>query len=165
MDAIPPFADALNEPTIRSRLKASGLRPTRQRIALATVLFAGHDRHLAAEDLHYEVRRLGASLSLATVYNTLRQFDEAGLIRRVTLNGSRSHYDTSVSDHQHFYVEDEDRLIDIPAEAIRFGRLPEPPEGYVISRIDVLIRLRRLAPQLSEAERLTPDIPRRGDRP
>ncbi|MBX9909768.1 MAG: transcriptional repressor [Beijerinckiaceae bacterium] len=137
-------AAPLRAGSVRDRLHACGLRPTRQRVALGELLFRDGDRHLAAETLHRELANRGARMSLATVYNTLRQFDEAGLTRRVGINGGRSQYDTCTGDHQHFYVEDEDRLIDIPVGAIRFGCLPAPPAGYRISRVDVLIRLRRI---------------------
>jgi len=141
----PGPAPALGLQEVRTLLKAADLRPTRQRIALGRILFADRHRHVAAEELHRDVVLAGGALSLATVYNTLRHFCEVGLIRQVATHAGRAQYDTSTSDHQHFYVEEEDRLIDIPAGAVRFGRLPEPPEGYVVTAIDVLIRLRRVS--------------------
>ena len=130
---------------VRSILKGACLRPTRQRLALGRVLFADRHRHVAAEDLFRDVVVSGEPLSLATVYNTLRQFCAAGLIREVATQGGRSQYDTSAGDHHHFYVEDEDRLIDIPGETIRLDRLPAPPAGHRIVAVDVLVRLRRVS--------------------
>jgi Fur family iron response transcriptional regulator len=139
-------AEPLSQQETRAILRAADLRPTRQRLALGQILFADRHRHVAAEELHREVLLRGGSLSLATVYNTLRHLCEAGLIRQVATQAGRAQFDTSASDHQHFYVEEEDRLIDIPPGAIGFDRLPEPPAGYVITAVDVLIRLRRSLP-------------------
>lgn len=135
---------------VRSILKSVCLRPTRQRLALGRVLFADRHRHVAAEDLFRDVVVSGEPLSLATVYNTLRQFCAAGLIREVATQGGRSQYDTSAGDHHHFYVEEEDRLIDIPGETIRLDRLPAPPAGHCIVAVDVLVRLRRIPAQDGE---------------
>lgn len=122
-------------------LRASGLRPTRQRIALAGLLFQKGDRHITAEDLHAEVLAAGEQVSLATVYNTLHQFQEAGLLRELAIEGSRSYFDTNTSNHNHFYVEQDDRLLDIPGDAIRVNGLPAPPPGMKIAHIDVVVRL------------------------
>ncbi|CAM5772081.1 transcriptional repressor [Bosea minatitlanensis] len=125
-------------------LKQAGLRPTRQRIALGTLLFGEGHRHLTADDLHLEAIDEGISLSLATVYNTLSQFDEAGLIRRVSVSGGKAYYDTDTGDHHHFYIEAEDRIIDIEPGRISVGGLPAPPAGYEITKVDVVVRLRRI---------------------
>ncbi|MGH6872511.1 MAG: iron response transcriptional regulator IrrA [Rhizomicrobium sp.] len=125
------------------RLKIAGMRPTRQRVALASLLFRGGDRHLTAESLHGEAARAGHSLSLATVYNTLNQFTQAGLLRQVTVDGSRAYFDTNTGDHQHFYCEDDGSLIDIPGETIRVAGLPAPPKGMSLDRVDVVVRVRR----------------------
>ncbi len=125
-------------------LKEAGLRPTRQRIALGCLIFGDGHRHLTAEHLHLEALEAGISLSLATVYNTLFQFDEAGLIRRVSVNSGKAYYDTDPGDHHHFYIEDEDRIIDIAPDRISVDGLPEPPPGYAISKVDVVIRLKRI---------------------
>lgn len=128
---------------IKRKLQDSGLRPTRQRVALAELLFAKGDRHLAAEDLHEEAARSGVAVSLATVYNTLHQFTGAGLLRVLAVEGSRTYFDTNTSDHHHFFVEDEGEVIDVPVSTLKVENLPEPPEGMEIANIDVVIRLRR----------------------
>jgi len=127
----------------QARLKASGLRPTRQRLELAGLLFQGHDRHVTAESLHDEVTQAGVKVSLATVYNTLHQFTGAGLLRQVVVDASRSYFDTNVHDHQHFFHEDEGRLIDIPGETIAVSNVPAPPDGLAVDRVDVVIRVKR----------------------
>jgi Fur family transcriptional regulator, iron response regulator len=124
-------------------LRQVGLRPTRQRMALGWLLFAKGDRHLTAEMLYEEANRAKIAVSLATVYNTLHQFTDAGLLREVTVNGSKTYFDTNVSDHHHFFIENEHNLVDIPADANSIvGELPQVPEGYEISRVDVVVRLR-----------------------
>jgi Fur family transcriptional regulator, iron response regulator len=120
------------------------LRPTRQKIALATLLFGKGHRHVSADILHAEALQQGTMLSLATVYNTLNQFVEAGLLRRVAMLGTRAYFDTDTGDHQHFYIEDEGRIIDIPA-TVRVGELPQPPEGYRVVGVDVVVRLRKVS--------------------
>jgi Fur family iron response transcriptional regulator len=125
-------------------LAAGCLRPTRQRMALAKLLVGdGRNRHVTAESLFRAARDADAKVSLATVYNTLRSFTEAGLLAEITVDGTRSYFDTDVSDHAHFYWEDEGRLSDAPRDAVSFERLPEPPEGAEISKVDVVIRLRK----------------------
>jgi Fur family iron response transcriptional regulator len=125
------------------RLRAAGLRPTRQRVELVGLLFAGGHRHMTAESLHDEAAAAGAPVSLATVYNTLNQFTEAGLLRQVVVDASRSYFDTNTGDHQHFYVEDEGTLIDIPGEHIAVAGVPAPPKGLTVDRIDVVVRVKR----------------------
>jgi Fur family iron response transcriptional regulator len=125
------------------RLKAVGLRPTRQRLALAGLLFRQADRHVSAEALHDEAIAAGVQVSLATVYNTLHQFTEAGLLRQVVVEPARSYFDTNTGDHQHFYSEEDGDLIDIPGEAIAVSGVPRPPEGTEVERVDVVIRIRR----------------------
>ncbi len=126
-----------------ARLRGAGLRPTRQRLELAGLLFRQGHRHLTAEALHEDAQRAGIRVSLATVYNTLHQFTEAGLLRQVMVDAARSYFDTNIGDHQHFYCEAENRLIDIPGDAIEVARVPTPPKGTRIERVDVVIRLRR----------------------
>ena len=124
------------------KLRAARLRPTQQRLALARLLFSGHDRHVTAERLHGEALETGAQLSLATVYNTLNQFTEAGLLRQVIVDGAKIHFDTNTGEHHHFYVEDQDMLIDIPGRDVRIEGLPRAPSGTEIQRVDVVVRLR-----------------------
>jgi len=126
------------------RLKAAGLRPTRQRLALAKLLFeapGGCDRHITAEQLHAEAVADNVRVSLATIYNSLHQFTGAGLLREVVVESGRSYFDTNVTDHHHFYFEDSGRLQDIPGEMVQLDNLPTPPGGAKVARVDVIIRL------------------------
>jgi Fur family iron response transcriptional regulator len=122
-------------------LRRAGLRPTRQRVALAALLFSGPDRHVTAELLHAEARQAGERVALATVYNTLHQLRQAGLLRAIAIDGSRTYFDTNTSNHNHFYFERDGRLLDIPGDTIRVSGLPEAPAGTCISHIDVVVRL------------------------
>lgn len=125
-------------------LARAGLRPTRQRVALASLLVGdGEDRHVTAESLYAAAREAGEGVSLATVYNTLRAFCEAGLMQEVTVDGARSYFDTRMDDHPHFFWEDNSELTDAPAEELEITRLPAAPPGAEIARVDVVIRLRR----------------------
>lgn len=125
-------------------LARAGVRPTRQRLTLAAALVGdGQNRHVTAESLFETVQRNGASVSLATVYNTLRAFCEAGLMQEVTVDGSKSYFDTNTHDHPHFFWEDEARLTDAPSDQLVIARLPDAPEGAEIASVDVVIRLRR----------------------
>lgn len=130
-----------DEEPITDILRSAGLRPTRQRLLLGGLLFGSGDRHVSAELLHAEVVAGGEQVSLATVYNTLHQFTEAGLLRELAVDGSKAYFDTNISNHNHFYVEAEGKLIDIPGDNVRVDGLPEPPEGMRISHIDVVVRL------------------------
>jgi Fur family iron response transcriptional regulator len=127
---------------IAEKLRGVGLRPTRQRLALAKILFSSGDRHVSAEDLHREACAAKVLVSVATVYNTLNQFTAAGLLREVAIEGDRSFFDTNTSNHFHFYNEKEGRLFDIGTENLEIRGLPTAPEGTEIDRIDVIVRLR-----------------------
>ena len=127
---------------VETRLRGCGLRPTRQRVALADLLFAKGDRHLTVEELHEEASQAGVPVSLATVYNTLHQFTEAGLIRVLAVESAKTYFDTNISDHHHFFVEGRNEVLDIPVSNIEIGNLPEAPEGMEIAHVDVIIRLR-----------------------
>ncbi len=124
------------------RLRQAGLRPTRQRIALAKLLFEGGDRHVTAEELHGEALGGNVRVSLATIYNTLHQFTTAGLLRQVVVDSGRSYFDTNIADHHHFFFEESGRLQDIPGESVVVSSLPEPPGGAQVSRVDVIVRVR-----------------------
>jgi Fur family transcriptional regulator, iron response regulator len=128
---------------VKAKLREVGLRPTRQRMALGWILFAKGDRHVTAEMLYEEANRAKVPVSLATVYNTLHQFTEVGLLRQVAIDGSKTYFDTNNAEHHHFFIEDRDDLIDIPPSDVVVGKAPVPPEGYEIDRIDVVVRLRR----------------------
>jgi Fur family iron response transcriptional regulator len=142
---LPVSSDRLpsQTPCVTAVLRMAGLRPTRQRIALAELLFAGPHRHVSAEELHAEASAARVNVSLATIYNTLHQFQEAGLLREVAIDASRSYFDTDTSDHHHFYLEDEQRVVDIPATSIVIGGLPAAPEGMIVTHVDVIVRVKR----------------------
>jgi Fur family transcriptional regulator, iron response regulator len=131
--------------SIVTMLAKAGLRPTRQRLLLGHLLFSKGHRHLTAEVLHREARVANIGVSLATVYNTLHQFTKAGLLNEVTVEGSRSYFDTNVTQHHHFLCEESGELIDIPASDVDLTRLPPPPQGTRINRVDVVIRLGKAA--------------------
>ncbi|MDP2411243.1 MAG: Fur family transcriptional regulator [Pseudolabrys sp.] len=130
---------------VKSMLREVGLRPTRQRMALGWILFGKGDRHLTAEALYEEATRAKVPVSLATIYNTLHQFTEVGLLRQVAVDGSKAYFDTNATSHHHFFVEGEDALLDIPGADVIVGKTPSPPEGFEIARVDVVVRLRRKA--------------------
>jgi Fur family iron response transcriptional regulator len=135
--ATPPFAPVLD------RLRAAGLRPTRQRLALARLLFDAGDRHVTAEQLLGEASLAGVRVSMATIYNTLHQFTRAGLLREVVVDPGRSYFDTNVSDHHHFFVEGSAELHDFDARGIEVKHLPVPPSGTHIARVDVIVRVKK----------------------
>jgi Fur family transcriptional regulator, iron response regulator len=128
---------------VHEMLIEAGLRPTRQRIALGELLFRGGDRHVTAERLFDEAVAAQLSVSLATVYNTLHQFTDAGLLREIAVDGARVYFDTNVNDHHHFLIEEDGELYDIPGSNVTVANLPTPPGGLRIDRVDVVVRLRR----------------------
>jgi Fur family transcriptional regulator, iron response regulator len=130
-----PFSRALD------LLRRADLRPTRQRLALARLLFENGDRHVTAEGLHEEAIAAAVDVSLATVYNTLHQFVDAGLLREILVDASRSYFDTNTTDHHHFFFERTGRVEDIPAEQVVVTDLPPPPEGTRVRRVDIIVRL------------------------
>jgi Fur family transcriptional regulator, iron response regulator len=127
-------------------LREIGLRPTRTRVALGNILFAKGNRHISAEMLFEEASQANVPVSLATVYNTLHQFTEVGLLRQVAIDSSRSYFDTNNTEHHHYYLEDRHELMDIPPTDVTVGEIPVPPAGYEIVRVDVVVRLRRKEP-------------------
>lgn len=131
-----PFSEPLE------RLKKAGLRPTRQRLALARLLFSRGDRHVSAEQLHAEAKGARVVVSLATVYNALNQFTRAGLLREVVVEAGRSYFDTNTSDHHHVLAISTGDLMDIPAGTLAVSGLPRVPDGMEVERVDVVVRLR-----------------------
>jgi Fur family iron response transcriptional regulator len=121
----------------------AGLRPTRQRLALARILFRNEDRHITADCLHDDARKESVRVSLATVYNTLQQFTKAGLLRRLAIDGQKTWYDTNTSEHHHFFREDDNCVLDIAAGEIALTQLPAVPPGMEIARVEVVVRLRK----------------------
>ena len=128
---------------VKAKLREVGLRPTRQRMALGWMLFGKGDRHITAEMLYEEATKAKVPVSLATVYNTLHQFTDVGLLRQVAVDGSKTYFDTNATQHHHFFIEGENALLDIPDKDVVVGATPVPPEGYEIARVDVVVRLRR----------------------
>ncbi len=123
-------------------LRQAGLRPTRQRKALAGILFGKGDRHISAEVLYEEARAAGVPLSLATVYNTLHQFCACGVIRAIAVDTARTYFDTNTGDHHHYFLEATNEVIDIPEGTLRVENLPLPPNGMVVSRVDVVVHIK-----------------------
>ena len=130
---------------VKALLRQVGLRPTRQRMALGWILFAKGDRHLTAEMLYEEATKAKVPVSLATVYNTLHQFTDVGLLRQVAVDGSKTYFDTNTTAHHHFFVEGDNALVDIPGAEEIVSKMPSAPAGYEIARIDVVVRLRKKA--------------------
>ena len=135
MEMTRPYSQVIN------RLRSVELRPTRQRIALARLLFDGADRHVTAEMLHAEAQEASIQVSLATVYNTLHQFTAAGLLREIVVDSQRCYFDTNMNDHHHFFFKGDNRLEDIPGEEVVLARLPEAPAGTKVTGVDVVIRV------------------------
>jgi Fur family iron response transcriptional regulator len=132
-----PYTNALN------RLKDAGLRPTRQRLALARLLFDDGHRHVTAEQLHSEAMMNNIKVSLATVYNTLHQFNEASLLTEIVIDSGRSYFDTNTEPHYHFYCEEDGLLSDIPAADVKLSSIPNMPSGTELESVDLVFRLRR----------------------
>jgi Fur family transcriptional regulator, iron response regulator len=128
---------------LKQMLRNAGLRPTRQRVALGWLLFGKGDRHVSAEALFEEATRARVPISLATVYNTLNQFTEAHLLRELAVDGSKTYFDTNVGEHHHFFVEGDNQVLDIPGPEISVGQLPDIPEGFEVTRVDVVVRLKK----------------------
>ena len=133
----------MNLGNIEEILRKARLRPTRQRVALAELLFSKGDRHLSAEDLHEEAREAGADVSLATIYNTLHQFTENGLLRAISVDSTKTYFDTNTGNHHHFYLEESNEVVDMPEGYVSVANLPSPPDGMEISRVDVVVRVKK----------------------
>jgi len=132
-----PYARALRI------LREAGLRPSRQRLGLARLLFDGDEpRHFTAETLHAEAQKAGQTVSLATIYNTLHGFTEAGLLRAIHVEAGRTLFDTNTTPHHHFYCEDSGTLVDIPADQIAIAGLPDAPHGARIDGVDIVVRIK-----------------------
>ena len=134
-----PYSD------LRDKLRRVGLRPTRQRMSLGWLLFGKGDRHITAELLYDEATRAQVPVSLATVYNTLHQFTEVGLLRQLAVDGSKAYFDTNPSEHHHFFIEGDEVLVDVPGDTISVTELPPAPEGMEVAGVEVIVRLRRKA--------------------
>lgn len=152
------FMDACPVHKLRAKLRQANLRPTRQRVALGWLLFGKGDRHVTAEILFEEARIAKVPVSLATIYNTLHQFTSAGLLNEIAIDGPRTYFDTNPTPHHHFLIEETNALIDIPDGHITLAQLPSAPSGCEITRVDVVVRIRRAglesrAPDPSEAQK------------
>jgi Fur family iron response transcriptional regulator len=129
--------------SLRKRLRSASLRPTRQRVALGWLLFGKGHRHVTAEMLYEEAKAVKAQVSMATIYNTLHQFTEAGLLREIAVEGSKAFFDTNTMPHAHFLIEESGALLDIPSSELRHIDPPKPPQGYEIDRVEIIVRVRR----------------------
>ncbi len=138
----PKTAPAKGDELYIDRLRGAGLRPTKQRLILMNAMFGSGDRHFTAEELFREVGGAGASMVLATVYNTLNVLADHGVLRRVSVDGQRSWFDTNINPHHHFYVDDDQQLIDIDSSKLKVVGMPELPEGRALEQVDVIIRIR-----------------------
>lgn len=127
---------------IQNKLRNAGLRPTKQRMGLALLLFSKGNRHICADDLHEEAVNAKMTVSKATVYNTLHQFNDAGLLRVVSVDSAKTYFDTNIQEHHHFFIEGENKVMDVPASQINVSCLPEPPKGMEINRVDVIVRVK-----------------------
>jgi Fur family iron response transcriptional regulator len=134
---------AAQESALGDLLREGGLRPTAQRMALCAILFANRDRHVTAEMLYHEAVQAKVAISLATIYNTLNKFAEAGLLRQIRVGGSTAHFDTNTSNHPHFFVENRNLLLDIPGAEIALDKMPTVPEGYEFVATEIVVRLKR----------------------
>lgn len=134
-------------PCLMAVLRMAGLRPTRQRLALAELLFSGPHRHVNAEQLRTEADAAGVQVSLATIYNSLHQFRQAGLLREISVDAARSYFDTDTTDHHHFFIEDEQRIEDIPSDSIKIAGIPDAPDGMAVTHVDVIVRVKKVAPR------------------
>ena len=128
---------------VKAMLRSVGLRPTRQRMSLGWILFGKGERHITAEMLYEEATRNKVPVSLATIYNTLHQFTEVGLLRQIGVDGSKAFFDTNPSEHHHYFVEGDNELLDIPSAQVIVDKMPTPPSGFEIARVDIVVRLRR----------------------
>jgi Fur family iron response transcriptional regulator len=132
---------------VRLMLLEAGIRPTRQRMALAELLFDGVHKHVTAEQLFEQAQHghkggQNAHVSLATVYNTLHQFTEAGLLDQVVVDANRVYFDTNVGDHHHFYDAKTGMLTDIPADQVKLSHLPPMPGDRELDRVDIIVRVK-----------------------
>jgi Fur family iron response transcriptional regulator len=132
---------------VMSRLQSAGLRATPKRIAIGSLLFDGVDRHVTADDVAALAKKTGIRVSLATVYNTLNQFVSAGLMKRITLDGDRTYFDTNISEHHHLFYEDNGRLVDVPGHGVRVQGLPPAPAGAKVRSIEVIVRMAGQGPK------------------
>ena len=128
--------------TLSDTLRKAHLRPTRQRLALAELLFSKGDRHLSAEVLYEEAKQAGVAVSLATIYNTLHQFTECGLLRSISVDSTKTYFDTNTGNHHHFFNEKTEELLDMSEDSMQVENIPSPPSGMEVSRVDVVVRIR-----------------------
>lgn len=135
----------LTSDAVVDHLRESGLKPTRQRIAIANILFKDGHKHVTAEDLFADVQKNGLQVSLATIYNTLHQFTDAGLLREVIVDGAKTYFDTNLHDHHHFYIEDTNEVFDMHGVDINANDIQSVPDDMEVVRVDVIVRLRKKA--------------------
>lgn len=125
------------------KIESSGIRPTKQRRVLAKILFENGNRHVSADELFHDVKKEDRKISMATVYNTLKQFTSLGLVREVVVDQNKSLYCTNHKSHYHLYIEDEGKIVDIPTKNIDLN-IPSIPACLQLHNIDVIVRIRTL---------------------
>ena len=125
------------------KIESSGIRPTKQRRVLAKILFEKGNRHVSADELFHDVKKEDRKISMATVYNTLKQFTSLGLVREVVVDQNKSLYCTNHESHYHLYIEDEGKIIDIPTKNIDLN-ISSIPACLQLHNIDVIVRIRTL---------------------
>tara|TARA_B100000700_G_scaffold119275_1_gene134062 strand:- start:2498 stop:2947 length:450 start_codon:yes stop_codon:yes gene_type:complete len=126
-----------------SKLEKNGIRATKQRRVLAKLIFDKGKRHISAENLFDEVKKEERKISMATIYNTLKQFTTLGLIREIVVDQNKSLYCNNNQSHYHLYIEDEGKVIDIPTKNIDLD-IPSIPACLQLHDIDVIVRIRTL---------------------
>ena len=128
---------------IETKLKKFGIKITKQRMEIASILFDGEFKHFSADDLYNLTEKKNLQISLATIYNTLKEFSNLGLIKEIIIDPNRIWYDTCVKNHYHFYNSATNKLIDIPEAQIKVSKLPSIPKGHKIEQMNVVIHLQR----------------------
>ena len=130
---------------IINKLRGSGLRPTKQRILIAKSLFENNKTfHFTVETLDQKINKKGnKKISLATIYNTVEAFTNAGYLKEILTSKNKSHYDTNIKSHHHFYDEETKELTDIHYNQVKLSKVPMPPKGKKIKNLEVVIRIQK----------------------
>ena len=133
-----------NYPNFVTKLRNSGLRPTKQRIKICEVLFEPDETfHFSINELYQLIKKkTNEKISLATIYNTVHAFKNAGHLSKVEVRGNKTYFDTNVSNHHHFYDSDTSELIDIDASEVVIQKIPKAPNGKKIKNVEVFINLK-----------------------
>ena len=130
---------------IINKLRSSGLRPTKQRILIAKNLFDTNKTfHFTVEALNKKISKNGnEKISLATIYNTVEAFNDAGYLKEILTSKNKRYYDTNIKSHHHFYDEGSRELTDINYNQVKLSKVPTPPKGKKIKNLEVVIRVQK----------------------